>query len=280
MKNMFDICIRLKPILKRRDFSNFAKEHSPRQRSNRFNENQGSNPKRSKSSNWSPIHTKAKPNLQESAFEVHGNKLSANTGKNYLEYAFNQIYEEDSRNKDIFEDMLKRDIKAILKGKWLTMMTYGTSGSGKTHTIFGDSEGNQRGLVYLASEKIFRLFKRKKISFELSCSLLEIYNEQITNLFPHNKGKVELLEDEYGEVVLQRAEKILVENAEELREIIEAGAQSRHIAENFSNKRSSRSHMIVLLEIVFHYKGIYALGVTRGIKREMPCIKHGKAYKL
>ena len=260
MKNMFDISIRLKPMLRSKAFNNPDMDPSPRQRTNRFYDEQLTNNKRSKSSNSSPISKKRidlkhDGNLYESAFEVQGNKLSANTGKNYLEYAFNHVYEEDTQNRDIFQDMLKRDIKQILKGKWLTMMTYGTSGSGKTHTIFGDSLGDQKGLVYYASDQIFRLLKKKKISFELSVSLLEIYNEQITNLLPYNKSKVDLLEDENGEVILQRAEKVLVESSDELKSIVQAGAESRHIAENFSNKRSSRSHMTVLLEIVFQYKG-------------------------
>jgi kinesin family protein 18/19 len=134
-------------------------------------------------------------------------------------------------------------------------MTYGTSGSGKTHTIFGNSTGDEEGLVYYACDEIFRLFRKKKISFEMSVCLLEIYNEQITNLLPFNNSKVDLLEDEFGEIILQRAERVEVQNAEELKQIVQAGAQSRHIAENFSNKRSSRSHMIVLLEMSFHYKG-------------------------
>jgi kinesin family protein 18/19 len=235
---------------------------APGERRNRFNDDYfGGNAKRSKSSNLNPrsqrklASAKKVENLYASAFEVTGNKLSANTGKNYLEYSFDQIYQEEVGNQEIYYDILKGDMKKILKGKWLTMMTYGTSGSGKTHTIFGDSIGKERGLVYFASDQLFKLFKKKKISFEMTCCLLEIYNENITNLLPFNKSRVDLLEDEYGEIILQHAQRVEVQSSDELKKIVEAGAQSRHIAENFSNKRSSRSHMIVLLEISFHYKG-------------------------
>lgn len=259
---MFDISIRLKPIMHHKALNNDIIDHFPGERRNRFaNDDIPLNAKRSKSSNIGPRSqrklgsAKKVENLYEAAFDVNGNKLSANTGKNYLEYEFDQVYQEDVNNEDIYYDILKGDMKQILKGKWLTMMTYGTSGSGKTHTIFGDSIGNERGLVYYASDQLFKLFKRKNISFELTCCLLEIYNENITNLFPFNKSRVELLEDEFGEIILQNAERVEVQNSEELKRIVESGARSRHIAENFSNKRSSRSHMVVLLEVSFHYKG-------------------------
>ena len=261
MKQMFDISIRLKPIFANRPFDNDIIDPGFGDRVNRFDQDHFPNKHRSKSSRISPISrrriesTKKISNNHQSAFEINGNKLCANTGKNYLEYLFNQIYHEDTSNQDIYEDLLRGDIKQILRGKWLTLMTYGTSGSGKTHTIFGDSLGSERGLVFFACDQIFKLFRKKKISFEMSVCLLEIYNEQITNLLPFNKSRVELLEDEFGEIILQRAERVPVQNSQELKDLVEAGAKSRHIAENFSNKRSSRSHMIVLLEMSFHYKG-------------------------
>jgi kinesin family protein 18/19 len=133
-------------------------------------------------------------------------------------------------------------------------MTYGTSGSGKTFTIFGDSFGREKGIVYHACKKLFSLFKERDITYNINCSLLEIYNEQITNLLPNNKGKVEVLENEQKDIVLQNAEKVQINSAKQLISLVEAGAKSRHIAENFSNKKSSRSHMIVLLELEFLYK--------------------------
>lgn len=172
-----------------------------------------------------------------------------------MEYSFSRVFDEDTKNKSLYYDIVRNDLRKVLKGKWLTMMTYGTSGSGKTHTIFGDASGRERGLVYYACEQLFKIFRKKKIAFEMTCCLLEIYNETIRNLVPHNNCKVDLLEDEYGEIKLQRAERVPVTDSDSLISLVERGAASRHIAENFSNKRSSRSHMIVLIELTFHYKG-------------------------
>ena len=177
-----------------------------------------------------------------------------NTKKNYMEYNFSRVYDEHTKNKSLYMDIVRNDLKRVLQGKWLTLMTYGTSGSGKTHTIFGDATGKERGLVYYACDQLFKIFKKKKIRFEMTCCLLEIYNETIRNLVPQNNCKVELLEDERGDIQLQRAERVPVQDLESLIHLVQEGAASRHIAENFSNKRSSRSHMIVLLELTFYYK--------------------------
>ena len=245
MTSMFDISVRLKPLLKgktRAEWEGRGKRLKSR---------------RAKSSAFLPKRNQEKEKRGKpgkGSFEVSQNKLSVKTEKNFYEYTFNKVFDAKSRNKAIYEELIKKDLKKVLQGKWLTVMTYGTSGSGKTFTIFGDSFGQERGIVYFSCQKIFQMFREKEITYTMNCSLLEIYNEQITNLLPNNKKKVEVLENENKDIVLQHAEKVEITSAKQLISLVEAGAKSRHIAENFSNKKSSRSHMIVLLELEFLYK--------------------------
>ena len=250
---MFDISVRLKPLSE-----SFHGDDSAGQTSKSFNQNKKKT-KRSKSTACLEIKNfhKRKKSLknERTAFEVQGNKLSVKTDKNFFEYSFNKVFTPASSNFEVYENLVKKDLKKVLDGKWLTFMTYGTSGSGKTFTIFGDSFGSQSGIVYYACKRLFKIFKEKDITYEMTCCLLEIYNEQVTNLLPNNKNKVEVLENEDKNMVLQHAEKVKVKSAKELINLVNNGAKSRHIAENFSNKRSSRSHMIVLLELSFLYKG-------------------------
>ena len=247
MTSMFDISVRLKPLLE----DDRGIKETTMSRSKRFKK------KRSKSTAFiSKKKSAKKSNLRpkKTPFEVTENKLSLQTDKNFYEYTFNKVFDDKTPNRHIYEELIEKDLSKVLQGKWLTLMTYGTSGSGKTFTIFGDSFGQERGLVYYACKRLFSLFKEKDITYTMNCCLLEIYNEQITNLLPNNKDKVEVLENEQKDMVLQHAEKVQIKSAKQLISLVEAGAKSRHIAENFSNKRSSRSHMIVLLELEFLYK--------------------------
>ena len=247
MSSMFDISVRLRPLMEPSKDSLVPTALSKQKKS-----------RRSKSTAFLGIKNyykqKKAKKMGKGAFEVNRNKLSVQTQKNFYEYTFNKVFHDKVKNKKIYKELVRKDLRKVLDGKWLTVMTYGTSGSGKTFTIFGDSFGDEKGLVYYACDKLFNMFDKKSITYEMTCCLMEIYNEQISNLLPNNKEKIEVLESPSKEMVLQNAEKVKIKSAKQLISLVERGAKSRHIAENFSNKRSSRSHMIVLLEVSFLYK--------------------------
>lgn len=247
MPGMFDISVRLKPIIAEPEIAPVIKKR--RSRSRKLKRSQ-----RSKSTaylGFSSFYRKKKMRKKsESAFEVQGNKLSVETSKSFFEYSFKKVFYEDVSNKEVYKGIIRRDMKRILDGKWLTVMTYGTSGSGKTFTIFGEPEV-EKGLISYAVEHMYSMMREMGVRPRVTCSILEIYNEQVSNLLPGNVGRVELRENERGEAVLKNAGTVEVKSASQLIELVAAGAKSRHIAENFSNKRSSRSHMIVLLDLEF-----------------------------
>ena len=250
---MFDISVRLKPL-------SAAEEPLDEQFGQNTLQPPGRTPnRRSKSTTYQSKKSfkkqKKLKRREEASFEVSRNKLSVKTEKNFYEYTFNQVFGGASENKSVYEAMIKRDLRKVLSGKWLTVMTYGTSGSGKTFTIFGDSFGEEKGIAYFACQKLFRMLRKRGTPFEMHVSLLEIYNEQVSNLLPGNRQRVDVLENEQRKLVLQNAERVRVKSAKQLVSLVDKGAKSRHIAENFSNKRSSRSHMIVLLEIGFLVNG-------------------------
>ena len=251
MSGMFDISVRLKPIIS-------EPEPTPLQKNARLRSRRLARSRRSKSTaylGFSSFYRKKKMRKKsESAFEVHGNKLSVETPKSFFEYSFKKVFYEDVNNQEVYKGVIRKDLKKIIDGKWLTVMTYGTSGSGKTYTIFGESNG-ERGLISYSVEHLYRIFAERRIRPRITCCILEIYNEQVSNLLPGNIERVELRENDRGEAVLKHAEYVEVKNAPELISLVESGAKSRHIAENFSNKRSSRSHMIVLLDLEFMRKG-------------------------
>ena len=85
--------------------------------------------------------------------------------------------------------MAGRHIETFFKGHNSTIFTYGQTGSGKTFTMFGELKDKQGyGLIPRALEEIF---KRKSYNEDITCSILEIYNEKLIDLFDPLKQSTE-----------------------------------------------------------------------------------------
>jgi hypothetical protein len=83
--------------------------------------------------------------------------------------------------------------KEILENAWAgyhcCLFAYGQTGSGKSYSIFG--YGPNKGIVPMYAEEMFdRIAAEKKessITYEVSFSMMEIYNEKIQDLLAPNK---------------------------------------------------------------------------------------------
>lgn len=52
-------------------------------------------------------------------------------------FQFDKVYEESSKNQEIYETSVKPMLDSIFQGFNATIFAYGITGSGKTHTMFG-----------------------------------------------------------------------------------------------------------------------------------------------
>jgi hypothetical protein len=124
-------------------------------------------------------------------------------------------------------------------------MLYGVTGSGKTHTVFGNLGNNnssERGVIYFATKELF-----EDQELELFISYIEIYNESVKDLLNDNSGNLMILEGEDGEVHVAGLSQTKVENFEEMVSYIQHGNNRRKMAKTNQNSFSSRSHAIIQL---------------------------------
>ena len=92
-----------------------------------------------------------------------------------------------------------------MEGYNTTIMLYGVTGSGKTHTVFGNLgyidagsiPDTENGVVYYCFK---RLVKEKNT--ELKVSYLEIYNEQVKDLLGDDDN-LKISENSLGDLVVQ-----------------------------------------------------------------------------
>ena len=82
---------------------------------------------------------------------------------------------------DVFADASPM-VVSVLDGYNVCIFAYGQTGTGKTFTMEG-SEDN-RGVNYRTLEQLFKIAEERRETFvyDISVSVLEVYNEQIRDL--------------------------------------------------------------------------------------------------
>lgn len=82
---------------------------------------------------------------------------------------------------DVFADASPMVI-SVLDGYNVCIFAYGQTGTGKTFTMEGNEEN--RGVNYRTLEELFKIAKERSETFtyDISVSVLEVYNEQIRDL--------------------------------------------------------------------------------------------------
>ncbi len=76
-------------------------------------------------------------------------------------------------------------VNEVLNGYNGTIFAYGPTGSGKTHTMFGDvTVETLKGIIPRATRQIFSSIENDEMEIEylISCSMLEIYKENLYDL--------------------------------------------------------------------------------------------------
>jgi len=82
---------------------------------------------------------------------------------------------------DVFEDTAPF-ATSVIDGYNVCIFAYGQTGTGKTFTMEGTQ--HDRGVNYRTLENLFRIIKARehRYNYEISVSVLEVYNEQIRDL--------------------------------------------------------------------------------------------------
>jgi hypothetical protein len=76
------------------------------------------------------------------------------------EYDVQEVYSPDSSTIHIFNESFPAYVRAIVEGINVSVFTYGSTGSGKTHTLEGHN--GDEGLVSLISENLFNILEEKR----------------------------------------------------------------------------------------------------------------------
>ncbi|XP_052179062.1 kinesin-like protein KIN-14Q [Diospyros lotus] len=164
-------------------------------------------------------------------------------------FKFDAFFGPQSSQVEVFEDTAPF-ATSVLDGYNVCIFAYGQTGTGKTFTMEGTDEA--RGVNFRTLEELFRIIKERKEQFEyeISVSVLEVYNEQIRDLLiPGSQPgvtakRLEIRQVGEGIHDVPGLVEAHVNNMSEVWEVLQTGSNARAVGSTNANEHSSRSHCI------------------------------------
>jgi kinesin family protein C2/C3 len=148
-------------------------------------------------------------------------------------------------------------VMSALDGCNVCIFAYGQTGSGKTFTMEGLPAS--RGVNYLALAELFTYAATSAdTSYTFTVSMLEVYNETISDLLGGGKASEESdLDIRVGKgsrgpacVYVEGLVECEVSSLAEVEHLMTQGARNRHVGGTAMNEHSSRSHLVLTVSVV------------------------------
>ncbi|KAG0497197.1 hypothetical protein HPP92_001888 [Vanilla planifolia] len=164
-------------------------------------------------------------------------------------FKFDAVFCPDEDQEKVFEKTSHLST-SVLDGYNVCIFAYGQTGTGKTFTMEGTKEA--RGVNYRTLEELFRVVRERQglFQYEISVSVLEVYNEQIHDLLLSGNQpgvttkRLEVRKASEGLHHVPGLVEAHVNNLVEAWEVLQAGSKARSTGSTNANEHSSRSHCI------------------------------------
>lgn len=170
-------------------------------------------------------------------------------------FTFDHVYGPTSSQSEVYVQTAKPAVLSSLEGYNATILAYGQTGTGKTHTMGGCSAhhpllGHEaRGIVPRCMDEIFKCIEEctnPHERFLVRASYLQIYNEQLSDLLKHG-GHLTIREDGDRGVYVEGLSEWVVRSPAEVATLMERGGSIRATAATTLNDVSSRSHSVFII---------------------------------
>ncbi|CAK9094011.1 unnamed protein product [Durusdinium trenchii] len=166
-------------------------------------------------------------------------------------FAFDQAF-GDVDTKTLFTATAEPLIKSVLQGYNATVFAYGSTGAGKTFTMIGTPV--EPGIMFRSVEEIFRGVEANaeegKDCFSVSCSFVEVYNENFRDLACEtSSGILDLREDPVCGSYVAGITEVQAQSVQEVMDLLQHGNQRRTTEPTAMNVTSSRSHAVLQVRV-------------------------------
>ena len=179
-----------------------------------------------------------------------------NPSKQFIyKYNFTEIFWTSVTNQEIYEKVCKQSIQELFsQHKNALIFVYGITNSGKTYTVNGNM--TTPGILQLSLISLFKEFKKLKENnncWQLGCTYIEIYNEEVFDLLSKERKKIKIVGGgnkfySQGSIIKN------IESVQDFTDALSIGEINRTKAETNANPYSSRSHSIFRVELYYNDK--------------------------
>eukprot|EP00808_Paulinella_micropora_P003653 g29505.t1 len=188
--------------------------------------------------------------------DTRGNLVHAmaSSGRNQ-EFEFNRVLGPDSRQDQVFAEV-QDSVCSVLDGYNACVFAYGQTGAGKTFTMEGGPDADDRGVTFRSIESIFDQMQNRAndFDFEVSLSAIEIYNEQVRNLLPSKMLPPPTPQESKDSKKGRNIPEMPVFSSQQTLDALRIAMEQRFTGGTAMNAQSSRSHCVVTVRVLAENK--------------------------
>ena len=194
---------------------------------------------------WEPNEDASSMTVPEEAREL----LKLKKTPNLPNYGTGSVFAPGCSTNDIYEAVGRRVVEGSLRGVNGTVLAYGQTSSGKTHTMLGDQ--THPGVVLLAVRDVFKhISEDEEREYLLRVSMCEIYNEVVGDLLLKGNTRLGVFTKPGGrDVIIKGITEEIVTSAEQVWGLLDRGFENRSVSGTDMNAVSSRSHTVIRVVI-------------------------------
>ncbi|XP_052054536.1 kinesin-like protein KIF22 isoform X2 [Apodemus sylvaticus] len=169
-----------------------------------------------------------------------------------LKYQFDAFYGEKSTQQEVYIGSVQPILRHLLEGQNASVLAYGPTGAGKTHTMLGSPE--QPGVIPRALMDLLQLAREESAEgrpwdISVSMSYLEIYQEKVLDLLDPASGDLVIREDCRGNILIPGLTQKPITTFSDFEQHFLPASRNRVVGATRLNQRSSRSHAVLLVKL-------------------------------
>ncbi|KAM9306024.1 kinesin-like protein KIFC3 [Gastrophryne carolinensis] len=166
-------------------------------------------------------------------------------------FQLDKVFLPEATQEEVFLE-IEPVVTSCINGFHVCIFAYGQTGSGKTYTMEGTSDKPGMGLQSLRALYQEMEARRGLWSYDVTLSMVEIYNEVIRDLLardPQEKLDIKLNPDGSGQLHVPGLTCKEVKSFRHIKKLLSLGKRTRATFCTNMNERSSRSHALLTVTI-------------------------------
>ncbi|XP_074854490.1 kinesin-like protein KIF22 isoform X2 [Carettochelys insculpta] len=174
--------------------------------------------------------------------------------KETMQYQFDTFYGDKATQHDIYTGSVQPVLRHLLEGQNASVLAYGPTGAGKTHTMLGSPE--QPGVIPRALRDVLQMTRGasclpggEEWDYSVSMSYLEIYQEKVLDLLEPSQQDLPIREDRDRNILIPGLTQRELSSFGDFERHFLPASRNRTVASTQLNDRSSRSHAVLLVRV-------------------------------